>query len=74
MFKGNFEFVQCWILCATFWFICSPCFIPVSSFSSAGWGVDEVTRVPYWLLANSWNTDWFERNAEPRREAPVRRG
>lgn len=21
-----------------------------------GWGVDN--KVPYWLVANSWNTDW----------------
>lgn len=23
-----------------------------------GWGVDESTKTPYWLVANSWNTDW----------------
>lgn len=23
-----------------------------------GWGVDNGT--PYWLVANSWNTDWAE--------------
>lgn len=23
-----------------------------------GWGVDDTTQLPYWLLANSWNTDW----------------
>ena len=23
-----------------------------------GWGVD--SSVPYWLVANSWNTDWAE--------------
>ena len=25
-----------------------------------GWGVDEETDMPYWLLANSWNSDWGE--------------
>ncbi|KPM09921.1 cathepsin B-like protein 2 [Sarcoptes scabiei] len=25
-----------------------------------GWGVDSKTRLPYWLCANSWNTDWGE--------------
>ncbi|VDM83691.1 unnamed protein product [Strongylus vulgaris] len=24
-----------------------------------GWGVTE-TGVPYWTIANSWNTDWGE--------------
>lgn len=23
-----------------------------------GWGVDKYTNTPYWLIANSWNTDW----------------
>jgi len=23
-----------------------------------GWGVDNSTKLPYWLIANSWNTDW----------------
>lgn len=23
-----------------------------------GWGIDETTKAPYWLCANSWNTDW----------------
>lgn len=23
-----------------------------------GWGVED--NVPYWLVANSWNTDWAE--------------
>ena len=23
-----------------------------------GWGVDKTTSTPYWLIANSWNTDW----------------
>lgn len=23
-----------------------------------GWGVDKNTQTPYWLIANSWNTDW----------------
>ncbi|OQV21450.1 Cathepsin B [Hypsibius exemplaris] len=25
-----------------------------------GWGVDEDSKLPYWLLANSWGTDWGE--------------
>jgi cathepsin B len=25
-----------------------------------GWGVDAQTQQPYWLVANSWNTDWGE--------------
>jgi len=25
-----------------------------------GWGVDEKTKVPYWLIANSWGDDWGE--------------
>lgn len=25
-----------------------------------GWGVDKDTQLPYWLIANSWNTDWAE--------------
>lgn len=25
-----------------------------------GWGVDEDTNMPYWLLVNSWNSDWGE--------------
>ena len=23
-----------------------------------GWGIDEETKTPYWLCANSWNSDW----------------
>lgn len=23
-----------------------------------GWGTDEATNIPYWLVANSFNTDW----------------
>jgi len=23
-----------------------------------GWGVDSTSKLPYWLVANSWNTDW----------------
>jgi len=23
-----------------------------------GWGVDQTTSAPYWLVANSWNVDW----------------
>nr|XP_018914012.1 PREDICTED: cathepsin B-like [Bemisia tabaci] len=23
-----------------------------------GWGVDEQSKLPYWTVANSWNTDW----------------
>lgn len=23
-----------------------------------GWGVDGTSNTPYWLVANSWNTDW----------------
>jgi len=23
-----------------------------------GWGVDTKSQLPYWLVANSWNTDW----------------
>lgn len=25
-----------------------------------GWGTDESTNTPYWLIANSWNYDWGE--------------
>ncbi|KAJ9601418.1 hypothetical protein L9F63_000442 [Diploptera punctata] len=25
-----------------------------------GWGVDKTTNTPYWMIANSWNTDWGE--------------
>jgi cathepsin B len=25
-----------------------------------GWGVDTTSKLPYWLVANSWNTDWGE--------------
>jgi cathepsin B len=25
-----------------------------------GWGVDAASNLPYWLVANSWNTDWGE--------------
>lgn len=25
-----------------------------------GWGVDKVTAMPYWLIANSWGPDWGE--------------
>jgi len=25
-----------------------------------GWGVDSVSKLPYWLVANSWNNDWGE--------------
>jgi len=25
-----------------------------------GWGVDSETNMPYWLLVNSWNSDWGE--------------
>ena len=23
-----------------------------------GWGEDESSSTPYWIIANSWNTDW----------------
>jgi len=23
-----------------------------------GWGTDSSSKLPYWLCANSWNTDW----------------
>ncbi|VDM72573.1 unnamed protein product [Strongylus vulgaris] len=26
-----------------------------------GWGVDKVKNLPYWLVANSYNTDWGEK-------------
>jgi len=26
-----------------------------------GWGVDQDTKVPYWLIANSWGEDWGEK-------------
>lgn len=26
-----------------------------------GWGVDAQSNLPYWLVANSWNTDWGEK-------------
>ena len=26
-----------------------------------GWGVDAATSTPYWLVANSWNSDWGEK-------------
>lgn len=25
-----------------------------------GWGIDANSKLPYWLCANSWNTDWGE--------------
>jgi len=25
-----------------------------------GWGVDAESKMPYWLVANSWNSDWAE--------------
>lgn len=25
-----------------------------------GWGVDERTKIPYWLIKNSWGSDWGE--------------
>ncbi|KAJ9601417.1 hypothetical protein L9F63_000441 [Diploptera punctata] len=25
-----------------------------------GWGVDKTTKTPYWIIANSWNSDWGE--------------
>jgi len=25
-----------------------------------GWGVDKESKLPYWLVANSWNSDWGE--------------
>jgi cathepsin B len=25
-----------------------------------GWGVDKDTSAKYWLISNSWNTDWAE--------------
>jgi len=26
-----------------------------------GWGVDESTKLPYWLITNSWGDDWGEK-------------
>jgi len=26
-----------------------------------GWGVDEVSKLPYWLCVNSWNDGWGEK-------------